>query len=70
MKLDYSDKISPTWVKLAKHWNEELQTLRYQLEGDKTELQTAKLRGRIAEIKANLSLEKEEIALEVPAAPE
>lgn len=74
MKLDYSDRTSQTWVKLTAHWTKRIEELRHQLEGDKSDIDTAKLRGRIAEIRINLDLSKSREVLigdeEVPAAPE
>lgn len=72
MKLDHNDITSQLWIKLKAHWEKELETLRFQLEGDKPDLMTAKLRGRIAEIKTNLSLAHDKPVLdnEVFTAPE
>lgn len=73
MKLDHNDRTSQTWVKLAAHWTKRIDELRHQLEGNRTETETANLRGRIAEIRINLDLSKSREILideEVPAAPE
>lgn len=73
MKLDHNDRTSQLWAKLTAHWNKRIEELRYQLEGDRSDIDTAKLRGRIAEIRANLALIKAQEVLineEVPAAPE
>jgi hypothetical protein len=55
---------SPLWAKLTGHFQRRIEDLRAQLEGDRTDSATASLRGRIAEIRAIMSLN------EVPAAPE
>ena len=73
MTLDYNDRTSQTWVKLTAHWTKRIDELRLQLEGDRCDIDTAKLRGRIAEIRINLDLSKSRAFLidnEVPAAPE
>ena len=73
MTLDYNDRTSQTWVKLTAHWTKRIDELRLQLEGDRSDIDTAKLRGRIAEIRINLDLSKSRAILidnEVPAAPE
>lgn len=59
------EKATPIWGRLFQDWQTRLEQLRSKLEGDITEVEAAKLRGRIAEIRANLSLDNE-----VPAAPE
>jgi hypothetical protein len=48
--------VSAVWKKLRFRYEARLEMLRKQLEGDKTPEQTTKLRGRIAEINALLSL--------------
>ena len=57
--LTHEDKQSPVWRKLVKHWESRLELLRTQNDGDKDLTDTATLRGRIAECKANLNLAKE-----------
>jgi hypothetical protein len=57
--LTAEDRRSRLWKKLMAHWNENLEVFRIQNEGDKTEVQTAKLRGMIANTKANLLLDKD-----------
>jgi hypothetical protein len=52
------DEMSPVWLRLKAHWEKELGTLRAKLEQDLSELVTAKIRGRIAEMKENLALDK------------
>lgn len=73
MKLDHNDRTSQTWAKLSAHWTKRIDELRHQLEGNRSETETANLRGRIAEIRINLDLSKSREILideEVPAAPE
>lgn len=57
--LTQDEKESKLWRKLTAHWQDKLQTLRTQNDGDKPESVTAKLRGQIAECKANLALEND-----------
>lgn len=57
--LKPSDLTSETWARLKKHLLERQASLRLQLEGDQSEGQTAKHRGRLAEIKRLLDLGKE-----------
>ena len=54
--LTDADKASYLWMRLTKNWNERLDQLRNQLEGSKTEIETADLRGRIKELRAILLL--------------
>lgn len=56
MMLDAVDRQSLTWTKLREHYESRLNTLRRQNDGDLDERQTAKLRGRIAEVKAMIAL--------------
>lgn len=65
MILTPTDKVSGLWQQLTEHWTDRIEVLRTRLEGDITEADSAKLRGRIAEIRANLAMSNE-----VPAAPE
>lgn len=65
MILTPGDKVSGLWRQLTEHWTARIEALRTRLEGDITEAEAAKLRGRIAELRANLALSNE-----VPAAPE
>lgn len=55
-KLTAEDKLSSLWRKLMAHWQEQLDSLRTQNDGDRSEIETARLRGRIAGIKANMGL--------------
>lgn len=56
LKLAPHERKSELWMKLSRHLAERLDSLRRQNDGDQTEESTAKLRGRIAEIKALLKL--------------
>ena len=58
LELLNSDQISPTWMKLKLHIEKRIEQLRKENDGDRTELETSKLRGRIAELKALLALDK------------
>jgi len=57
MKLTEGEKLSAVWQKLEPHLKERLTTLRAQNDGELDELSTARLRGRIAELKLILSLQ-------------
>lgn len=54
--LNEHDRGSATWGKLQKHFNERLDTLRKQNDGNLSPEGTAKLRGRIAELKRVIDL--------------
>ena len=51
LDLTEADIHSSLWLKLVKHWNDRIDDLRKMNETDKTEIETAKLRGRIAEVR-------------------
>jgi len=57
--LSDSDKVSPTWLRLKKHLQARAEALRNELEQDLPEDRTAKVRGRLAEVRALLSVEKD-----------
>lgn len=48
---------SALWLKIKAHYEARLQTLREQNDADRDPDKTAKLRGRIAEVKALLGLD-------------
>lgn len=50
------ERNSALWQRLIKHCNQRLEDLRLQNDGDRDDQQTAKLRGRIAEVKAIIAL--------------
>jgi len=56
--LRNSDRLSETWVRLRKHLTARLNELRTKNDADLTPTETASLRGRIAEIKSLLALDK------------
>jgi len=58
--LSEADKRSPLWLALMIHWEARIDMLRMQNEGDKDQAETANLRGRIAELRANLALAKDQ----------
>lgn len=58
-RLTPADRQSQTWARLRAHLTERLQMLRAQNDGDLDPVATAKMRGRIAEIKAMLELEQD-----------
>lgn len=57
--LTSDERTSPLWRKLVKHMNEQIDQLRQQNDADRGEIETARLRGRIAAYKAMLDLNKE-----------
>jgi len=59
------DKAGGLWPRLVLDWQTRLEQLRAKLEADIPEIEAAKIRGRILEIRANLQLDNE-----VPAALE
>lgn len=61
--LSLEEKRSPLWQKLTEHWQGRLDLARIQNDMDKPELETAKQRGRIAELKANLALNGDPLIL-------
>ena len=59
MKLSDTDKLSPVWVAMKKYLEERVESMRCKLENEAlTESQTAALRGRLAELRGILALEK------------
>ena len=61
MVLDAVDRQKAVWLKLRAHLVDRLTTLRASNDGDKSPIETAKLRGRIAELKLLLSEDDEPI---------
>jgi len=53
------EQLSPVWVRLTKHYEDRLEMLRKKLERPQSEIDTALLRGQIAEIKAFFALTAE-----------
>lgn len=64
MKLADFEKQNPVWLKLMDHYGKRLAQLRAQNDGQLSDMQTADIRGRIAEVKAFLALGDEPIKLE------
>lgn len=56
MNLTPGERMHPLWQKLAQHYSQRLATLRAKNDNPLTADETADLRGRIAEVKALLSL--------------
>jgi hypothetical protein len=54
--LNHEERVSSVWKKLTSHLEQRLQSLRSQIEKDLDVVETAKARGRIAEIRAVLRL--------------
>lgn len=57
MILTEQEILSPLWAKLKEHYQARLDSLRLQNDTDKTMEATAKLRGRIAEVKKLITLD-------------
>ena len=54
-----ADKIGATWNKMQAYWAQQLDDLRKQNDADLDVVATAKLRGRIIQVKAFLSMDDE-----------
>ncbi len=64
--LTHEEKNSPLWRKLMSHWAGQLDAMRLQNDGALSELETARLRGRIVELKTNLALNNDKPDLQAP----
>lgn len=64
--LSKEERESKLWKKLMEHWDDRLELQRIQNEGDKDVVATAKIRGRILELKTNLALDKDLPDIEAP----
>lgn len=56
MKLNSVERQSALWRKLEQHFNERLATMRQKNDGNLDPLETAKVRGRITELKDLIAL--------------
>jgi len=56
-RLTPEERASPLWLRLVQRHKEKLDSLRKSNDEDKDPVQTAKMRGRIAEINEFLSLD-------------
>ena len=56
-ELTPQERDSALWKKLKEHYEGKLSVRRLQNDGDKDEIETSRLRGRIAEIKELLGLD-------------
>ncbi len=56
--LTEQERGSALWAKIKKHYEARLQELREENDSDKDDIKTAKQRGRIAEVKLVLGLDK------------
>lgn len=65
MKFTKEELDSPLWAKLKELWNERLAKLRADNDKNMNDVETYKLRGRIAEVKANLDLDKPKQEIEI-----
>ena len=55
--LTFEEKNGALWIKLRKHTEQKLQKMRIRLEADQDTTETAKIRGRILELKNFLTLD-------------
>ena len=67
MNLNRVEAQSAIWLKIKQHLEGRIATLRSKNDGDLDILETAKLRGRIAELKALIALDESPV---VPVADE
>jgi hypothetical protein len=58
--LTSSERNSALWLRLDRYWKDRLDRLRAQNDGDKSDIETANLRGRIAELKTIVALGREQ----------
>jgi hypothetical protein len=58
-ELSQGDKLNPLWIRMEQYWTNKLAMLRQNNDADLDSEETAKLRGRISEIKAMLALGKD-----------
>lgn len=56
MKLSERELNDPLWMKLKSHYEAHLIQLRASNDNEKTDIETARLRGRIAQVKAFLAM--------------
>jgi GTP1/Obg family GTP-binding protein len=56
--LNEAESQTALWQKIKKHLEQRLETARNKNDGDLNEVETAKLRGRITELKSFLALDK------------
>lgn len=59
MNITRADRLNPLWPNLVSQWKERLASLRAQNDAPLSELDTARLRGQILEIKALIALDEE-----------
>jgi hypothetical protein len=62
MKLTHAEIHNPLWIKLKEHIESRMDAHRRKNDGDLDDIATARLRGRIAELKSLLDLENPEPA--------
>lgn len=69
MKLTEQEKQSPLWVKIKSYLEERIQGHRTANDGVLSELETARLRGRIAELKVIIAAEQSPASLDGESPP-
>lgn len=65
MILDKQDRIDPLWIKLKAEYESRLTQLRTSNDRDMSDTETAKLRGRIAELRRIIDMGAEKPVIEV-----
>jgi hypothetical protein len=64
IEITDSDKLNPLWPKMLSLFEQRIEKLRRDNDGDRTEIETAKLRGRIAELRYLVALNAEKPVIE------
>jgi hypothetical protein len=59
LALSIEERRSPLWRKLTAHFESRLADMRQQNDGQRSDIETAHLRGQIAQIKSLLALNSE-----------
>ncbi len=68
LSLSHADRSSPLWRNVETYLNERIQLLREQNDADRSPEDTAKQRGRIAELKSLLDMARPNEHRDFPAA--
>lgn len=67
MKLSEHESQTAVWLKLEAYFKEQLESLRCQNDGDLSELDTARLRGKLSLLKTILSVAEKQEAVQAEA---
>lgn len=57
--LSSEERRAPVWLSLVEHLKTRLEDLRTRNDGDRSEVETAKIRGQIMEIKSLIALDRD-----------